>query len=158
MASFNNVALMGNLTRDPDLRYTPAGASVTKLGLAMNRKWRDKNEQLQEEHTFVDVTAFGKTADLAAKYLKKGEPVLIEGRLHWHSWLTETGDKRSKLDVVAERLHFLPRRAAGGPGVPGGLPPGEFPADAATAFEDAGAAADPFDRPPFDEVMPSGRK
>lgn len=162
MASFNNVVLMGNLTRDPELKYTAAGAALATMGLAMNRRWRDKNEQLKEETTFVDVTAWGKTADIAAKYLKKGEPVLIEGRLRYSTWDAKEGGKRSKLDVVAEGLRLLPRRGGGagdpvgpfGPGSPGA---GEFQADAATAFEDAEEAGDPFDGPPFGGGMPSGR-
>ena len=154
MASFNTVILMGNLTRDPELKFLPSGTQLTELGMAMNRKYRDKNEQLQQETTFVEVTAFGKTADIAAKWLKKGEPVLIEGHLRYSSWEAKEGGKRSKLDVVADGLQLLPNRSRDReyPGVPG-----EFLADAATAHEDAEDEEAPFDAP-FGEVKPSGRK
>lgn len=164
MSSFNSVVLMGNLTRDPEMRFTPSGTAMAKLGMAMNRKWRDKNEQLKEDVTFVEVTAFGKTADVAGKFLKKGEPVLIGGRLHFSSWQNDKGEKRSKLEVVADDLRLISRRPGGDSGGfggfgggPGGSPMGELRAGAATAFEDAEEMSDPFGDPPFEGGMPSDR-
>ncbi|HSA02373.1 MAG TPA: single-stranded DNA-binding protein, partial [Candidatus Paceibacterota bacterium] len=86
MANFNKVILAGNLTRDPELRYTPKGTAVVKLGLAINRRWRDEAGQQKEEAVFVDVEAFGKTAETIGQYLKKGSPVLVEGRLRLDTW------------------------------------------------------------------------
>ena len=121
MASFNRVILMGNLTRDPQVRYTPGGQAVSEIGLAVNRTWFDKNaNQKKEEVTFVDVTLWGRTAEIAGEYLSKGRPVLIEGRLQLDQWDDrETGQKRSKLRVVAENLTMLGSRQDG-PGGGGG--------------------------------------
>ena len=114
MANLNQVLLMGNLTRDVETRHTPSGAMLAKFGLAMNRKFRDgKTNELRDETTFVDIEVWGKQAEVAAKYLSKGKPVFIEGRLRLDQWDDkQTGQKRSKLCVVAERFQFLP----GGPG------------------------------------------
>jgi len=108
MASFNRVILIGNLTRDVDVRYTPGGTAVSELGLAVNRTWFDKQaNQKREEVTFVDVTLWGRTAELAGEYLSKGKPVLIEGRLQLDQWEDDHGQKRSKLKVVGETMQFL---------------------------------------------------
>jgi single-strand DNA-binding protein len=108
MASFNKVILMGNLTRDPELRYTPKGTAIARLGLACNRKWKSETGELKEEVTFVDVDAFGKTAETIAQYLKKGRPILIEGRLRYETWEDkQTNQKKSKLGVVLENFQFL---------------------------------------------------
>ena len=109
MASFNRVILMGNVTRDVQLRYTPGGAAVTEIGLAVNRTWFDKQaNQKREEVTFIDVTLWGRTAEIAGEYLGKGKPVLIEGRLHLDTWDDkESGEKRSKLKVVGEAMQLL---------------------------------------------------
>ena len=122
MASFNKVILMGNLTRDPEVRYTPSGTAVTDLGLAVNRYWFDKQaNERREETTFVDVTLWGRQAEVAGEYLAKGRPVLIEGRLHLDSWDDrETGQKRSKLKVIGETMQLLGSRGEGGGG--GGAP------------------------------------
>jgi single-strand DNA-binding protein len=116
MASFNKVILAGNLTRDPELRYTPKGTAIARLGLAVNRRWRTETGELKDETTFVDVDAFGKTAETIAQYLKKGRSVLIEGRLRYDTWEDkQTGQKRSKLSVVLENFTFLDSgRAEGG--------------------------------------------
>jgi len=115
MPSFNTVVLMGHLTRDPELRYTPQGVAVCDFGLAVNRKWTRKDGEKVDEVAFIDVTAWNRQAELAAEYLKKGRPVLIAGRLAQDRWEDPaTGQKRSKLKVVAERLQFL-----GGAGTPG---------------------------------------
>lgn len=108
MANFNKVILLGNLTRDPEVRYTPSGTPVASFGMAISRRYR-QGEESKEEVCFVDVTTFGRQAEVAGEYLSKGRPVLIEGRLRWHSWETEGGQKRSKLDVVAEALQLMPR-------------------------------------------------
>lgn len=118
MASFNKVILMGNLTRDPQVRYTPRGSAVAEIGLAVNRTWFDKqSNSRKEEVTFIDVTLWGRDAEVAGEYLSKGRPVLIEGRLQLDSWDDkETGQKRSKLRVVGESMTMLGSRGDGGGG------------------------------------------
>jgi len=119
MASFNKVILLGNLTRDPEIRYTPKGTAVTEVGLALNRVYTGENNEKREEVTFVDVTLWGRTAEIAGEYLKKGRPVFIEGRLQLDSWEDkQSGQKRSKLKVVGEALQLLGSR-------PGGAAPAE---------------------------------
>jgi len=130
MASYNKVLLMGNLTRDPEMRYTPSGMALARLGLAVNRVFTDKNNQRREEVTFVDIDVWGRQAEIAQQYLSKGRPVFIEGRLKLDQWDDkQTGQKRSKLTVVAERLQFL--GSGGGQGQGCGQP----------AEEGAGAGA-----------------
>ncbi len=109
MASFNKVILVGNLTRDPQVKYTTGGTAVTEIGLAVNRRWMDKqSNQWKDETTFVDVTLWGRTAEIAGEYLAKGRPVLIEGRLQLDTWDDrESGQKRSKLRVVGENMTML---------------------------------------------------
>ncbi len=109
MSSFNKVILMGNLTRDPQVRYTPGGSAVGDISLAVSRSWFDKNaNSRKEETTFVDVTLWGKTAEVASEYLKKGRQVLIEGRLQLDQWDDkQTGQKRSKLKVVGENMTMI---------------------------------------------------
>lgn len=109
MASFNKVILVGNLTRDPQVKYTTGGTAVTEIGLAVNRRWLDKqSNQWKDETTFVDITLWGRTAEIAGEYLAKGRPVLIEGRLQLDTWDDrETGQKRSKLRVVGENMTML---------------------------------------------------
>ena len=118
MASFNKVILMGNVTRDPEVRYTTGGSAVSEIGIAVNRFWTDRNtNERKEETTFVDVTLWGRTAEIAAEYLAKGRPVLIEGRLQLDQWEDrETGQKRSKLRVVGESMQLLGGRSDGGGG------------------------------------------
>jgi single-strand DNA-binding protein len=150
MASFNKVILVGNLTRDPELRYTPKGVAIAKIGIAVNRKWTGEDGQLREETTFVDVDAFGKQAETIGQYLKKGRPVLIEGRLRLDTWEDkQTNQKRSKLGVVLESFQFLDsggRTAESGnthpaPGRPGTPPP-------------TASAAPPPDEPPSEDDVP----
>jgi single-strand DNA-binding protein len=108
MASYNKVLLMGNLTRDPEVRYTPKGTAIANIGLAVNRVWNTESGEQKEEVTFVDVEVWGRQAETAGQYLSKGRPVFIEGRLRLDSWDDkETGQKRNKLKVVAERVQFL---------------------------------------------------
>ncbi|HWM25802.1 MAG TPA: single-stranded DNA-binding protein [Chthoniobacterales bacterium] len=119
MASFNKVILLGNLTRDPEVRYTPKGTAVTDLGLAVNRTYTADNGEKREEVTFVDVTFWGRTAEVAGEYLKKGRPVFVEGRLQLDSWDDkQSGQKRTKLKVIGENMQMLgaPRGGGGGGG------------------------------------------
>jgi single-strand DNA-binding protein len=118
MASFNRVILVGNLTRDPELRYIPSGTAVSEIGLAVNDRVK-KGDQWVEETTFVDVTLWARTAEIANEYLSKGSSVLIEGRLKLDRWEKE-GQKHSKLRVVGERLQMLGSRGGGGGGSGGG--------------------------------------
>ena len=112
MANFNKVILIGNLTRDPEVKYTPKGTAVTELGLAVNRVYVADSGERREEATFIDVTLWGKQAELAGQYLKKGRPVLIEGRLQTDTWEDkQTGQKRSRLRVVGESMQFLDRKS-----------------------------------------------
>jgi len=108
MANFNRVIVMGNLTRDPELRYTPSGAAVTSFGLGINRRFRDSSGAPKDEVSFVEIVAWGKQAELCTEYLAKGRLVLIEGRLRQERWESREGESRSALKVVAERIQFLP--------------------------------------------------
>ncbi len=117
MANLNKVMLMGNLTRDPEVRYTPKGTAVAEVGLAINRFFSAENGEKREETTFVDVTLWGRQAEIAGEYLKKGRPVFIEGRLQLDTWDDkQSGQKRSKLKVVAENLQLMGARPGGGGG------------------------------------------
>jgi single-strand DNA-binding protein len=108
MANFNKVILAGNLTRDPEVRYTPKGMAIAKFGMAINRTWKNESGETQEEVTFVDIDAFGRQAEVISQYLKKGRPVLVEGRLRLDQWDDkQTGQKRSRLGVVLESFSFL---------------------------------------------------
>ena len=108
MASYNKVILMGNLTRDPEMRYIPSGTAVTNFGLAMNERYTDRQTGEQKESAcFVDVEAWGRQAEIANEYLSKGRPVFIEGALKFDSWETEDGSKRSRLSVRAFRIQFI---------------------------------------------------
>lgn len=108
MASFNRVILAGNLTRDPQVKYLSSGIAVCDMGLAINRKFKDGNDQQRDETTFVDVTLFGRTAEVAGEYLAKGRACLIEGRLQFEQWEDkQTQQKRSKLKVIGETLQLL---------------------------------------------------
>ncbi len=117
MPNYNKVILMGNLTRDPEVRYTSSGTAIAKLGIAVNRYWRNQEGQQQEETTFVDVDAFGKQAETIGQYLKKGRPIMVEGRLKLDQWDDkQTGQKRSKMGVTLENFQFLDSRSEGGDG------------------------------------------
>ncbi|MFM8223026.1 MAG: single-stranded DNA-binding protein [Planctomycetaceae bacterium] len=163
MASFNKVILMGNLTRDPQVKRTPAGQTLAELGLALNRSWWDKQaNQKREETTFVDVTLWGRDAEVAGEYLSKGRPVLIEGRLQLDQWEDkQSGQKRSKLRVVCERMQMLGSRdGSGGGGSRGGSAPTES-YGGGDEFGDSGPSAPSFQggsgfsggsEPPSDEV------
>ncbi len=118
MANLNKVMLIGNLTRDPDLKYTPGNQAVCEIGLAVNRKYRTKEGEDREETTFVDCEAWGKQAEVLKQYMTKGKPLFIEGRLKLDTWEDKDGGKRSKMRVVIENFQFL--GAAGGAGGGGG--------------------------------------
>jgi single-strand DNA-binding protein len=135
MPSFNKVIIAGNLTRDPELRYTPKGTAIAGISVAVNRKWKAESGELKEEVTFVDCTAFGRTAEVIAQYLKKGSPLLVEGRLRTESWEDKnTGQKRSKMSVVLETFQFL---ASGQREQQGAAATGEEPAGGTPAVVDA---------------------
>jgi single-strand DNA-binding protein len=115
MASFNKVILLGNLTRDPEIRYTPKGSAVCDLGLAVNRSYTLDSGEKREEVTFVDVVLWARLAEIAGEYLKKGRPVFIEGRLQLDTWDDkQSGQKRSKLRVIGETMQLLGSRPTGG--------------------------------------------
>ena len=137
MASFNKVILVGHLTRDPELRYTPKGTAIAKLGVAVNRVWTTDTGEKREEATFVDVNAFDRQAEVIGQYFKKGRPILVEGRLHLNTWEDkQTNQKRSKLTVVAENVQFLGTGRAS----EGAAPPETGSARAATAAPPAHAS------------------
>ena len=156
MASFNKVILMGNLTRDPEMRYTPKGTAVARLGLAVNRKYNTESGETKEEVTFVDVDAWGKQAEVIAQYCRKGKALLVEGRLKLDQWDDKTtGQKRSRLGVVLESFQFVGGRRED-EGAPAGIiPPPNAPArpspptrPATGPSPTAAAAPDPLDGPP----------
>ena len=119
MAGFNKVILIGNLTRNPELRYTPSGTPVASLGLAVSRRYK-QGDDLKEEVCFVDIVVFGKQAEHCGQYLSKGNGVIVDGRLQQRRWETEDGQKRSKHEVVAQTITFLPKRGDGGGAHAGG--------------------------------------
>jgi single-strand DNA-binding protein len=156
MASFNRVILLGNLTRDPELRYLQSGTAVADLGLAVSEKRKNQNGEWIEETTFVDVTVWGRTAEIAGEYLSKGSPALFEGRLKMDSWDDkQTGQKRSKIKVVADRLQLLGGRGQGGQeggGGGGGARPAARPQAARNdAYSQPTPAEESFDGPPSNE-------
>lgn len=105
---------MGNLTKDPELKTLPSGSSVANFGIATNRVWKNQQGEKQEEVQFHNIVVFGKQADTVSQYLKKGSSVLVEGRLQTRNWDAQDGTKKSKTEIVAERVQFGPRRQAGG--------------------------------------------
>ena len=162
MASFNKVILLGNLTRDPELRYTPKGQAVAKLGLAVNRRYTTEAGEAREEVTFVDIEAWGKQAEVIAQYCKKGRPLFIEGRLKLDQWDDKnTGKKMSRLGVVLDTFQFLGdgrQEGGGGAGAGGGgAPSGPRPAPSRPAAPKAtdnpsGESSDA--PPPEDDDVP----
>lgn len=152
MASFNKVVLLGNLTRDPQLKYLPSQTPVVDFGLAMNRKFKTQAGEQRDETTFVDCTAFGRTAEIINQYVRKGNMLFIEGRLRYETWEDKQGGgKRSKLSVHVENVQLMPR--SGGPGG-GGEPPGAAPSYSEDQRPAGGnRAAPPAQQasPPFNE-------
>ena len=162
MSSFNKVILMGNLTRDPEMRVTPGGLAICKFTVAVNRKFRTKDGQDKEEVAFVDVDCFERTAETIAKYFTKGKPILVEGRLKLDKWDDKkTGEKRSKLGVVLESFSFVSGGRGDGAGAEGDAPAGNYDDSAPPARPSRGAAGSPpaASRPPppgenIDEDVP----
>jgi single-strand DNA-binding protein len=154
-ANFNKVILAGNLTRDPELRYTPKGTAIAGFGLAINRSWKDESGQTKEEVTFVDVDAFGRQAEVVGQYFKKGRPILVEGRLKLDTWDDkQTNQKRSRLKVVLESFSFID---SGGQRTGDGAPaPAQAPRrPAAPAAPAPGPAAPPdMEAPPSEDDVP----
>jgi len=151
MASFNRVVLMGNLTRDPEVRYTTGGTAVTDVSLAINRYRTDKNTNERiEETTFVEVTLWGRTAEIAGEYLGKGRPVLIEGRLQQDQWEDkESGQKRTKLKVVGESMQLLGgRESGGGGGAPRPQSAPTYESAPSQPTQSASGQSAPSERPP----------
>ena len=153
MANFNKVILAGNLTRDPELRYTPKGTAIASFGLAINRKWKSETGEAKEEVTFVDVEAWDRQAEVVAQYFKKGRPILVEGRLKFDQWEDKnTHQKQSKLRVRLESFSFIDTKVADG-GVPSDAPRAR-PAAAAAAPAGAPAAAEPEAPEPEQDDVP----
>jgi single-strand DNA-binding protein len=155
MANFNKVLLMGNLTRDPEVRYTPKGTAIATIGLAVNRNWTTETGEKKEEVTFVDVDVWGRQAETIGQYMSKGRPIFIEGRLKLDQWDDkESGQKRSKLKIVCESFQFL--GSPKGTGEVSDQPPpsanrpqrSNRPAPSAPAAEEA-PASDSDDNIPF---------
>jgi len=153
MANFNKVILMGNLTRDPELRYTPKGTAVARIGLACNRKWKSETGESKEEVCFVDVEALDRQAEVVAQYFKKGRPILVEGRLKFDQWEDKnTHQKQSKLKVRLETFSFIDTKGADD-GVPSEAPRAR-PAAPAAAPAGAPAAAEPEASEPEQDDVP----
>jgi len=132
MATYNKVLIMGNLTRDPELKQTPSSQPVAQIGIAMNRKFKDREGNMREETTFVDCEAWGRTAEVMAQYLSKGKPVFVEGRLKLDQWQDKDGNNRSKLKVVIESFQFIDSKGGQSstpPATAAAAPPSAPPAD-----------------------------
>ncbi|MBL7222297.1 MAG: single-stranded DNA-binding protein [Candidatus Brocadiae bacterium] len=150
MPNFNRVILMGNLTRDPELRYTPSGQAVADLSLAINRRTRTQEGEQRDNTTYVDVTAWGRQAEVIKEYFTRGRPIFIEGRLQLDKWTSQDGQRRSKLRVVLEQFEFVtPRGSESRPAADGGSRPAPRGQNRAAAAADADADADAA--PPSDD-------
>lgn len=152
MASFNKVILMGNLTRDPQLKYLPSNMAVCEFGLAVNHRWRDRDGNQREEVCFVDLSAFGRQAEVINQYMSKGKPILIEGRLKHDTWTGQDGQKRSKHSVVVDNFQFVGSREGGAPAAGGQPAPGRTAGGYGSSYEQrqpAGPATAPDEMPPI---------
>jgi single-strand DNA-binding protein len=155
MANFNKVILAGNLTRDPELRYTPGGKAIAKFGLAINRNWTTETGEKREEVTFVDIDAFGRQAEVISQYLKKGRPVLVEGRLKLDQWDDkQTGQKKSRLGVVLESFSFLDSGGRAGGDMGGGPPAPASSSGRVAQSASKPPAADDADALPSEDDVP----
>lgn len=149
MASLNKVMLIGNVTRDPEVKFTPKGSAVADLGLAINRSYTNQGGEKVEEVTFVDVELWGRLAEIAGEYAKKGRPIFIEGRLRIDSWEDkQSGQKRSRLKVVAEGLQLLGSRQGGGGGE-------GYEGEGAPSASAAPRSSAPASRPPASKAPPA---
>lgn len=148
--SLNRVFLMGNLTRDIEVRHTSQNMAIAKMGLAVNRKFKTQSGEQREEVTFVDCDAFGRTAEVMAQYLRKGRPVFIEGRLKLDQWQDQQGNKRSKLSVVVESFQFVDSGQGGGQGGGGGGGGGGYSSGGGGGGGGGGYDSDPV--PPDDDI------
>ncbi|MEM7681509.1 MAG: single-stranded DNA-binding protein [Planctomycetota bacterium] len=160
MASYNRVILMGNLTRDPELRYTASNMPVAKIGLAVNDRVKNRQtDQWEERANFFDCTAFGRTAELVNQYFTKGRPIFIEGKLRWDSWEDkQSGAKRSKVEVIIDNFQFVGGRedgTGGGGGGGRGSQGGRAQQPASSAPASRGAADDYAGGPQYDPVDPN---
>jgi len=153
MPNLNRVMLMGNLTRDPELRYTTNNNSVCQLGLAINHRWKDANGEQKEEVTFIDCEAWGRTGEVLNQYLKKGKPVYLEGRLKLDQWQDKEGNNRSKLKVVVEGFQFIDPKGGGDGGGQGGSDGGERTVDRGDQ-RGAGGNQGSYNRPPAQGSRP----
>jgi single-strand DNA-binding protein len=151
MANFNRVILMGNITRDIELKYLQSGMAVTEIGVAVNDRRKSQTGEWIEETTFVDVTLWGRTAEIASEYLSKGSPIFIEGRLKLDTWETD-GQKRSKLRVVGERMQLIGSRGDRTSGGGGGRNESEFSEPATANAGSSGARFDRASEPPQDDI------
>jgi single-strand DNA-binding protein len=144
MASYNKVILMGNLTRDPELKYLPSGAAVANVGIAVNRVYNDRQSgEKKEEVCFVDLDAFGRTAEIINEYFQKGRPILVEGRLRLQTWETDDGQRRSKHSVMVDRFEFVGGRQDGdGGGAYDQASPGAVPASPELSGEQGPSTTD----------------
>lgn len=157
MASFNRIILLGNITRDPEMRYLPSNTPVVEFGMACNRRFKDAQGQDREEAMFIDCGAFGKPAEIINQYCHKGDMLFIEGRLKLDTWEDKQGGgKRSKHRVVIENFQLMPRREGAGAGAPMGagqaMPPRRPPMAARPAAVPQ-QSAPPVDAPPYDETQ-----
>ena len=149
MASYNRIVLVGNLTRDPQLSYTPSNTAVCKFGLATNHRFKDRDGNMRDEVCFVDCTVFGRGAETFNQYMGKGRSILVEGRLKLDQWTTPEGDKRSKHEVIVENFTFL----GGGRGGEGGDSERRPQAGSAPVRSAAGSGDGDFDgAPPHDDI------
>jgi single-strand DNA-binding protein len=145
MASFNKVLLMGNLTRDPQLSYTPSQTAVVDFGLATNRKWTAQDGSQRDETCFVDCRAFGRMAENINKFFSKGKPIFLEGRLTYDSWTAQDGTKKSRLRITVENFQFLP-------GTGGGAGAGSYPAEQSYGGDQSVSQARSQDQVGDDEI------
>ena len=145
MANFNKVLLVGNLTRDPELKHTPSNQAVAQIGLAVNRNYQTKDGEKREETTFVDCEAWGRTAEVMCQYLAKGRPVLVEGRLKLDQWQDKDGNDRYSTEIVASEMQMLDSRA----GLPGG-------ADQGQGYQQQAPAQQPYRPPQHNPGIPNG--
>ena len=134
MAAINRVVLVGNLTKDPELRHTPSGTAVCNLRLAVNTRRKDETGQWVDKPNYFDITVWGNQGERCAQYLSKGRPVAVDGRLEWREWETPEGNKRQAVDIVADTVQFLGGRGDGEGGTGGGYIPADATATPAGDF------------------------